>query len=280
MSEPSGGSVPRPPLSADAPAGAGSGDRLLAVALPEIPEVRQGDDLGRLAAEAWWSLTVADPDLAPRSGDVLVVTQKVVSKAEGRVVRLADVEPRPEAVAFAEAWGKDARQVEVVLRESAAVLRMERGLIISRTRHGFVCANAGVDASNVGTEDVVTLLPDDPDGSAAVLRERIYEELGVYVGVIISDSFGRPWRWGITDVALGVAGFLPLEDLRGTPDAGGRTMQATVVAVADELASVAELASGKTSRRPLVMIRGARLPAGAGSVTRDVVMAERDDLFP
>ena len=211
---------------------------------------------------------------------MLVVTQKVVSKAEGRLVRLADVEPRPEAVAFAEAWGKDARQVEVVLRESVAVLRMERGLIISRTRHGFVCANAGVDASNVGAEDVVTLLPEDPDGSAAVLRERIYEELGVYVGVIISDSFGRPWRWGITDVALGVAGFLPLDDLRGTPDAGGRTMQATVVAVADELASVAELASGKTSRRPLVMIRGARLPAGAGSVTRDVVMAERDDLFP
>ena len=167
-----------------------------------------------------------------------------------------------------------------MLRESVSVLRMERGLIISRTRHGFVCANAGVDASNVGAEDVVTLLPEDPDGSAAVLRERIYEELGVYVGVIISDSFGRPWRWGITDVALGVAGFLPLDDLRGTPDAGGRTMQATVVAVADELASVAELTSGKTSRRPLVMIRGARLPAGAGSVTRDVVMAERDDLFP
>ena len=130
------------------------------MALPEIPEVRPGDDLGRLAAEAWWSLTVTDPDLAPQPGDVLVVTQKVVSKAEGRVVRLAEVEPRAEAVAFAQAWGKDARQVEVVLRESAAVLRMERGLIISRTRHGFVCANAGVDASNVGAEDVVTLLPD------------------------------------------------------------------------------------------------------------------------
>ena len=242
--------------------------------------MQAGDDLGRLAAEAWWSLAVDDPELAPRSGDVLVVTQKVVSKAEGRIVRLADVQPRAEAVAFAEAWGKDPRQVEVVLRESADVLRMERGLVISRTRHGFVCANAGVDASNVGAEGIVTLLPDDPDGSAAVLRERIFEELGVYVGVVISDSFGRPWRWGITDVALGVAGFLPLDDLRGTPDTGGRTMQATVVAVADELASVAELASGKTSRRPLVMIRGARLPAGAGSVTRDVVMAERDDLFP
>jgi coenzyme F420-0:L-glutamate ligase/coenzyme F420-1:gamma-L-glutamate ligase len=254
--------------------------RLLAVALPELPDVQPGDDLGRLAAEAWWRLTVEEPVLAPQPGDVLVVTQKVVSKAEGRIVHLADVVPRPEAVAFAAAWGKDARQVEVVLRESAAVLRMQRGLIISRTRHGFVCANAGVDASNVGADDVVTLLPDDPDGSAAVLRQRIFEELGVYVGVVISDSFGRPWRWGITDVALGVAGFLPLQDLRGTPDSGGRTMQATVVAVADQLASVAELASGKTSRRPLVLIRGARLAHGPGSITRDVVMAAEDDLFP
>ena len=257
-----------------------AGGRLLAVALPEIPEVRPGDDLGRLAAEAWWRLTVEAPELAPQPGDVLVVTQKIVSKAEGRLVQLADVEPRPEAIVFAEAWGRDARQVEVVLRESTAILRMERGLIISRTRHGFVCANAGVDASNVGTEDVVTLLPDDPDGSAAMLRERIYEELGVYVNVVISDSFGRPWRWGITDVALGVAGFMPLDDLRGTPDTDGRTMRATVVAVADQLASVAELASGKTSRRPLVMIRGAQLPAGTGSVVHDVVMAAEDDLFP
>ena len=269
--------VPNP--GGHAPGSHGAG-RLLAVALPEIPEVRPGDDLGRLVAEAWWSLTVADPALAPQPGDVLVVTQKVVSKAEGRLVQLAEVEPRPEAVAFAAAWGKDARQVEVVLRESTDVLRMERGLIISRTRHGFVCANAGVDASNVGAEDVVTLLPDDPDGSAAMLRERIYEELGVYVHVIVSDSFGRPWRWGITDVAVGVAGFLPLDDLRGTPDAGGRTMHATIVAVADQLASVAELASGKTSRRPLVLIRGASLRDGYGSVQRDVVMSSEDDLFP
>lgn len=253
--------------------------RLLAVALPELPDVQPGDDLGRLSAEAWWRLTVEEPGLAPLPGDVLVVTQKVVSKAEGRIVHLADVVPRPEAVAFAAAWGKDARQVEVVLRESAAILRMERGLIISRTRHGFVCANAGVDASNTGAGDVVTLLPLDPDASAAHLRARIEEELGVAVAVVVSDSFGRPWRWGITDVALGVSGFQPLDDLRGTPDAGGRLMHATVVAVADELASVAELASGKTSRRPLVMIRGARLPAGDGAVQRTVVMPLEDDLF-
>jgi coenzyme F420-0:L-glutamate ligase / coenzyme F420-1:gamma-L-glutamate ligase len=253
--------------------------RLLAVALPELPEVQPGDDLGRLAAEAWWRLTVEDESLAPRADDVLVVTQKVVSKAEGRLVRLADVQPRPEAIAFAERWDKDARQVEVVLRESAAVLRMEHGLIISRTHHGFVCANAGVDASNIGAEDVVTLLPEDPDASAAMIRTRIEEELGVLVAVVISDSFGRPWRFGITDVALGVAGFLPLHDLRGQPDADGRLMRVTIVAVADELASVAELASGKTTRRPLVMIRGARLPAGDGSVRRDVVMPLESDLF-
>jgi coenzyme F420-0:L-glutamate ligase/coenzyme F420-1:gamma-L-glutamate ligase len=255
------------------------GGRLLAVALPEIPEVEPGDDLGGLAAGSWRRLAQDEPGLAPRPGDVLAVTQKVVSKAEGRIVRLKDVQPRPEAVAFAQAWGKDARAVEVVLRESAEVLRMERGLIISRTRHGFVCANAGVDASNVGALDTVTLLPDDPDRSAAALRERIHDELGMLVHVLVSDSFGRPWRWGITDVAIGVAGFAPLDDLRGTPDAGGRTMHTTVVAVADQLASVAELAAGKTSRRPLVMIRGARLPTGDGSVARDVVMSRQDDLF-
>jgi coenzyme F420-0:L-glutamate ligase/coenzyme F420-1:gamma-L-glutamate ligase len=252
---------------------------LRVVPLPELPEVSPGDDLGRLAAEAWWALTVAEPDLGPRAGDVLVVTQKVVSKAEGRIVHLGDVEPRPEATAFAQAWGKDARQVEVVLRESVDVLRMERGLIISRTRHGFVCANAGVDASNVAVDDTVTLLPEDPDSSAARIRERLAEELGVLVGIVVSDSFGRPWRRGITDVALGVAGFLPLQDLRGQPVATGRIMQVTVVAVADQLASAAELASGKTSRRPLVLIRGAELPSGEGSVQRDVVMTLDEDLF-
>ena len=256
-----------------------AGEALVAVALPELPEIGPGDDLGKLAAEAWWKLTVEDPELAPQPGDVLVVTQKVVSKAEGRIVRLAEVEPRAEAVAFAEAWDKDARQVEVVLRESAEILRMERGVIISRTSHGFVCANAGVDASNVGAVDVVTLLPENPDRSAAMLRRRIHEELGALVNVIVSDSFGRPWRWGITDVALGVSGFRPLEDMRGDPDTEGRPMRATVVAVADELASTAELASGKTSRRPLVLIRGARLPQGIGTVADDVIMPLEDDLF-
>ena len=254
--------------------------RLSAVALPELPEVRPGDDLGALVVASWRQLALAEPDLAPRTGDVLVVTQKVVSKAEDRIVRLTEVEPRPEAIAFAEAWDKDPRQVEVVMRESKQIVRMERGVIISRTAQGFVCANAGVDASNVGGEDVVTLLPEDADRSARAVRGSILADMGVAVGVIVSDSFGRPWRWGITDVALGVAGFKPLHDMRGTPDTEGRTMHATVVAVADQLASAAELASGKTSRRPLVLIRGAQLPAGDGSVADDVVMSLEDDLFP
>jgi coenzyme F420-0:L-glutamate ligase/coenzyme F420-1:gamma-L-glutamate ligase len=156
---------------------------------------------------------------------------------------------------------------------------MERGVIISRTSHGFVCANAGVDASNVGGEDVVTLLPSEPDRSAAELRQAIQAAFDVPIGVIVSDSFGRPWRMGITDVALGVAGFLPLDDMRGLVDTDGREMRATVVAVADQLASTAELASGKTSRRPLVLIRGARLPQGEGTIVGDVVMPLRDDLF-
>jgi coenzyme F420-0:L-glutamate ligase/coenzyme F420-1:gamma-L-glutamate ligase len=241
--------------------------------------VRPGDDLGGLVVDAWRALMTREPDLAPRATDVVVVTQKVVSKAEGRIVDLASVEPRPEAVAFAGEWGRDARQVEVVLREAVDVVRMERGVIIARTAHGFVCANAGVDASNVGRPDEVTLLPLDPDASARAIRDRIASDLGVAPGVVVSDSFGRPWRWGIVDVALGVAGFRPLDDQRGRPDAAGRTMHATIVAVADQIASTAELASGKTRGRPLVLVRGARLPHGEGSIVEDVVMDQRSDLF-
>jgi coenzyme F420-0:L-glutamate ligase/coenzyme F420-1:gamma-L-glutamate ligase len=254
------------------------GHRLLAVALPELPEVRAGDDLGGLIVEAWRELLETQPELRPVASDVLVVTQKVVSKAEGRVVDLRSVDARPEAVAFAERWDRDPRQVEVVLRESVEVLRMDRGLIISRTHHGFVCANAGVDASNVAP-DTVTLLPEDPDRSAGALRDRIGAELGTAPGVVISDSFGRPWRFGIVDVALGVAGFQPLDDQRGRPDTSGRIMHATVVATADQIASAAELAAGKTSRRPLVLVRGANPPPGDGSVRTDVVMPPETDLF-
>jgi coenzyme F420-0:L-glutamate ligase/coenzyme F420-1:gamma-L-glutamate ligase len=250
-----------------------------AIALPPLPEVEPGDDLAAMIVDAWRSAIADDPDLVPRQTDVLVVTQKIVSKAEGRIVDLRDVTPRPEAVEFARRWDRDARQVEVVLRESAEVIRMERGIVVSRTRHGFVCANAGVDASNTGAADIVTLLPADPDASANRLREAIGDRMGTKPSVVISDSFGRPWRFGIVDVALGVAGFSPLDDQRGRPDADGRTMRSTIVAVADEICSMAELASGKTSRQPVVLVRGVPLPDGEGSVRRDVVMPRDMDLF-
>ena len=256
--------------------------RLLAVALPPLPEVRQGDDLATLIAAAWRELAAGEPDLGPAPGDVLVVTQKIVSKAEGAVVDLRTITPRPEALAFGERWDRDPRQVEVVLREAVEVVRMERGVLITRTKHGFVCANGGVDASNVAP-DTVTLLPVDADASARDLRVRLAESLRLEPdrtpAVLISDSFGRPWRWGIVEVALGLAGFGPLDDQRGRPDTAGRIMRSTVVAVADEIASAAELASGKTSGRPVVLVRGAVLPPGDGSIGRDALMDRTSDLF-
>lgn len=256
---------------------------ITAVALPPLPEIHPGDDLAGLIADAWKSAAAADPAIAPRATDVLVVTQKIVSKAEGAVVDLSTIEPRPEAVEFAARWDRDPRQVEVVLRESAEILRMERGIIVSRTRHGYVCANAGVDASNTGTKDLVTLLPADPDASAARLRARLPALLGIDAAaapaVVISDSFGRPWRFGIVDVALGVAGIAPLEDMRGRPDADGRTMRSTVVAIADEIASAAELAANKTSRQPVVLVRGVANVGSAGTIRGDVVMPLEMDLF-
>lgn len=256
---------------------------LLVVALPALPEIRATDDLASLIADAWHAAVADDASLAPRPSDVLVVTQKIVSKAEGCIVDLTTITPRQAAIDFAQKWDRDARQVEVVLRESAEVLRMDRGIIVSRTRHGFVCANAGVDASNTGTKDIVTLLPDDPDESAARLRARLPSLLGIADGdapaIVISDSFGRPWRFGIVDVALGVAGLAPLDDMRGQPDADGRVMRSTVVAIADEIASAAELAAGKTSRQPVVLVRGAPGVGGGGTVRADVVMPVEMDLF-
>jgi coenzyme F420-0:L-glutamate ligase/coenzyme F420-1:gamma-L-glutamate ligase len=245
------------------------------VAVDGIPEIKPGDDLAAMIAAG-----LAAAGIGLKADDVLVITQKVVSKAEGRVVELSSVTPRPAAEAFAAQWGKDARQVELVLQESAEVLRMGRGgLIISRTRHGFVCANAGVDLSNVGGGDVATLLPVDPDASARALRERLSQLAGVRPAVIISDSFGRPWRNGIVNVAIGSAGLDPLLDLRGTPDAQGRVMHSTVVAVADELASAADLAGGKVAQRPVVVISGYEHQAGEGAASA-LVMDPKLDLFP
>jgi coenzyme F420-0:L-glutamate ligase / coenzyme F420-1:gamma-L-glutamate ligase len=246
-----------------------------------IPEVSPGDDLAQLIAAA-----LAAAGIGLTDDDALVVTQKIVSKAEGRVVDLATVEPRPEAVEWAGRWGKDARQVELVLRESAEVVRMaDGGLIISRTRHGLVCANAGVDLSNTGGAaggaDLATLLPVEPDASARALRERLGELAGARPAVVISDSFGRPWRSGIVNVAIGAAGIDVLDDLRGEVDAQGREMRSTIIAVADELASAADLAGGKVTQVPVVVARGYPYPRPAldrGAAA--LVMPRKQDLFP
>jgi coenzyme F420-0:L-glutamate ligase/coenzyme F420-1:gamma-L-glutamate ligase len=249
------------------------------IPLDGIPEVGAGDDLGALIAAA-----VNAAGICLTDDDVVVVTQKVVSKAEGRVVDLGSVEPNEAARAWAERWGKDPRQVEVVLRESAEVLRWgDGGLIISRTPHGFVCANAGVDLSNTGGDpERATLLPEDPDASARDIRARLGAVTGAFPAVLVTDSFGRPWRDGITDVAIGAAGIDVLADLRGTNDADGRELHATVVAVADELASAAELAAGKASGRPVVIVRGYRYarPSGEDPGSRPLVMDRARDLFP
>ncbi len=248
------------------------------VALDGIPEIIDGDDLGLIIGNAIQRSAGVQPLTVD---DVLVVTQKIVSKAEGAVVDLTSVEPRPEVVEFAQRWGRDPRQLEVVLREARRVVRMEHGVLITETAHGFVCANGGVDASNVGpaSGSIVTLLPVDPDASAAAIRAAIRGRFEVDVPVIVSDSFGRPWRWGIVDVAIGVSGLLPLEDLRGSPDADGRVMQSTVRAVADELASAAELTLGKSAGRPVALVRGAAFTRGEASI-REALIPSESDLFP
>jgi len=249
--------------------------RIELIGFDGIPEVAPGDDLAALITDA-----AAASGISLADADVLVVTQKVVSKAEGRLVELASVEPSDFARAWASRWGRDARQVELVLRESAAVVRMgPGGLIISRTRHGLVCANAGVDVSNVGGGDVASLLPEDPDASASRVREALRARTGTSPAIVISDSFGRPWRNGIVNVAIGSAGIEALLDLRGAPDASGREMQATVIAVADELASAADLVGGKVEQRPVVVIRGYAWRPSAKGASVLVMDAERD-LFP
>lgn len=246
---------------------------LSAVGLPGIPEVAEGDDLARLTLEA---AERAGVGLA--TGDVLVVAQKVVSKAEGRVVSLKEVVPSGLAREFAETWGKDPRQIEVVLRESRRIVRMDRGVIIAETTHGFICANAGVDASNVPGEDRVSLLPVDPDGSAARLRKALEDRHGAEVGVIVSDTFGRPWREGLTNVAIGAAGLSPLLSYIGQQDPHGHLLRVTELAVADELAAAAGLLMGKLERIPVVLIRGYRFRSGEGHA-RSLVRSPDRDLF-
>jgi coenzyme F420-0:L-glutamate ligase/coenzyme F420-1:gamma-L-glutamate ligase len=219
--------------------------------LPGVPEVRPGDDLGALLAAAARRLPGGLAD-----GDVLAVAHKVVSKAEGRVISLDDVTPGPSARALAAEHGKDPRLVELILAETAQLLRADDGRLICRTHHGFVCANAGVDQSNAGAPGTAILLPRDPDGSARALRAELRDHLGAAPAVIVTDSFGRAWRQGQAEVAIGCAGLAPFEDWRGRPDAVGRTMHATVIAIADEAAAAADLARAKDSREPAIRVRG------------------------
>lgn len=249
-----------------------SNSELRIIGVPGIGEVAPGDDLGALIINA-----VKRLGLKVGAGDVFVVAQKIVSKAEGRIVRLDSIRPSPEAERWATEHRKDARMVEVALGETRRNVRMERGVLISETRHGFICANAGVDASNT-PPGTATLLPEDPDASARRLLAQLEKAFAARVAVIISDTFGRPWREGLVNVALGVAGIPPLVDYRGQPDAFGRALQSTVIAVADELASAAELVMGKASRVPVAIIQGFKSSGAAGS-GRDLLRPADQDLF-
>ena len=240
------------------------------IPLEGIPELGEGDDLAAEIAAAAARAEGVEP------GDVLVVAQKAVSKVEGRVVSLDDVEPSARARELAGPDG-NARHVEVILRETREVLRSRPPLVIAETRHGFVCASAGVDASNAKGAGTLVLLPVDPDESARRLRDRLHQLTGVWLGVVVSDSFGRAWRQGTTDVALGVAGFAPLCDLRGTPDAAGRELHTTQIAIADELAGAAELVMGKARQVPAALVRGVEV-AGDGSA-QELLMPRERDLF-
>jgi len=242
------------------------------IALEGMPEVRQGDDVA--------ALIVAAARSGPRidAGDIVVVTQKIVSKAEGRVVVLADVEPTPEAESLAAETEKDPRLVELILQESVRIVRQVGPILITETKHGWVCANAGIDSSNVGPEGTVCLLPVDSDRSAREIRDAIREATGVEVPVIISDTFGRPWREGHTNVAIGIAGMRPFVDYVGEKDSFGYELRVSTLMVADELAAAAELVQGKLDGVPVTIVRGYEYPKGEGSA-RELVRPPENDLF-
>ncbi len=230
------------------------------IGIEGIGEVRPGDDVARLVVEA-----AARQRTPVAAGDVLVISQKIVSKAEGRVLRLSEITPSTMATTFAVELGRDPRLIEVILRESRRVVRMDRGVLVTETRHGWVCANAGVDQSNVDA-DTVALLPEDPDRSARALRDAVRAQTGAETYVIVADTFGRPWREGLVNIAIGVAGFAPIRSYLGDRDPAGRPLQATILAVADELASAAEPVMGKLDRIPAVIVRGLTLaPSEEGS---------------
>ncbi len=242
------------------------------IPLTGIPEVKSGDDAARLIADA------ALDGAGLESGDVLVVTQKIVSKAEGRVIALDTVTPSAEAERLAAETEKDPRLVELILRESNGIVRQRGPVLITETKHGFVCANAGIDASNVGPEGTVCLLPEDPDRSAREIRDAVRQATGADVAVIISDTFGRAWREGHTNVAIGLAGILPFVDYVGQSDSFGYELRVSTLCVADELAAAAELVQNKLDGVPVTIVRGYDYPRGEGSA-RDIVRARENDLF-
>jgi coenzyme F420-0:L-glutamate ligase/coenzyme F420-1:gamma-L-glutamate ligase len=243
------------------------------IPIPGIPHINPGDDLSQFILDA-----VDAADIGVQNGDVIVICQKVVSKAEGAVIDLKTVEPSPFSQQIAALWEKDPRMVEVVLRESSRIVRMKNGVIITETKHGWVCANSGVDASNSYGDDIVIVLPQDPDASARRIREAIKERRHVTVAVIITDTFGRPWRDGLVEFALGVAGLDPLLDLRGQSDLQGRELHHTVVAVADELAAAAGLVMEKGAAIPAVLIRGYHY-AAVESNSKKLIRPAEADLF-
>lgn len=245
------------------------------IPVPGLPLIQPGDDLAALLAAA-----IDAARAGVKAGDVVVVCQKVVSKAEGAVVRLADVTPSPIAVQLAEqTQGKDPRAVEVVLRQTKRIVRNDRGHLIVETRHGWVCANAGVDESNGVADGTVTLLPDDADASAARLCAALSERFAVPLAVVVTDTFGRPWREGLVEVAIGCAGMEPLLDLRGREDLQGRTLHHTVVALADEVAAAAGLVMEKDSRVAAAIVRGVRYTPGRTGAASALVRPAGFDLF-
>lgn len=241
--------------------------------LETLPEVNPGDDLAGLVVEA-----AAREAFVWCEGAIVIVAQKIVSKSEGQVLDLRAVSPSAADIAMAEELGRDPRLVSVILSESRRIVRKQRGVLIVETHHGWACANAGVDQSNVPGEDSVTLLPRDPDASAERLRQGLLARGVPAAGVVVSDTFGRPWRNGLANVAIGVAGFAPLEDYRGRRDRQGRLLKGTVIAVADELASAAELLMGKDAGIPVVIAAGLRLPAASGTAL-ELIRPQEEDLF-
>ncbi|MQG80194.1 MAG: coenzyme F420-0:L-glutamate ligase [SAR202 cluster bacterium] len=244
------------------------------IGISGMPETQMGDDVSRQILDACVASGIGIMD-----GDIFVVTQKIISKAEGRVVAICDVEPSELAVSISEGHRRDPRHTELILRESRRIVRMDRGNIISETHHGFNCANAGIDASNIPGEGTVALLPVDPDKSAYGIRRSIMESIDVNVAVIISDTFGRPWRTGAVNVAIGVSGMDPMESYVGEEDDNGNLMYTTVICVADELAAASELVMGKTSRIPVALIRGYDYISSDSASSKSLIRDPDKDMF-